>query len=272
MQKTFFLISLIVSLQVCAQTTDTVRIYSSAMKKNISCVVIMPAGYDNKKRFPVVYLLHGYDGKYDNWIKKMPALKDWSTLFHSIIVCPDGGNSWYFNSTADSSIQYETFITNEVVSFTDKKYKTIADKAHRAITGLSMGGHGAIFLAIRHPRLFGAAGSISGAVDIGQLKNKYNIIQVLGDTIRQAAAWQGHSVINLFDSIPFSSQPLIIDCGSDDPFIGSNRLLHEKLMKLKIPHDYIERNGGHDWRYWTNALPYQLLFFRKFFDAGSEEL
>lgn len=237
------------------------------MKKNIPCVVIKPARYNKESALPVVYLLHGYAGRYDDWITRVPGIKAYASLLNLIIVCPDGGyRSWYFNSMIDSNTQYETFITEELVKHIDKNYKTIPRKTSRAITGLSMGGHGALFLALRHPATFGAAGSISGVVDLGIVKNKYEIRKVLGDTILYAAAWQSHSVINMFDSLKTFSQKMIIDCGISDIFISSNRLLHQKLAALKIPHDYIERNGKHDWKYWSNVLPYQLIFFSSYFN------
>ena len=84
-----------------------------------------------------------------------------------IIVCPDGGfGSWYWDSPVDAGSQYETYVSNELVTWIDSKYKTIKTRKGRAITGLSMGGQGALYLAFRHQDIFGAAGSMSGGVDI----------------------------------------------------------------------------------------------------------
>ena len=62
---------------------------------------------------------------------------------------------------------------------------------------------------------------------------------------------------------------IIVDCGIDDPFIASNRALHAELIEMKIPHDYIERNGSHSWNYWGNAISYQLLFFQQYFKRSN---
>jgi S-formylglutathione hydrolase FrmB len=251
--------------KLSAQRVDTIRVYSKAMKKNISCVVIIPQETNLLKPLPVLYLLHGYGGSYDNWIKKVPLLKEYVSKYRMLIVCPDGStNSWYLNSIIDSNVRYETFITQDLVKQIDLSYKTIRNKTGRAITGLSMGGHGALFLSVRHPEIFGAAGSMSGVVDLFSSRSRYEIIKLLGDTLINASAWKAHSVINLFDSVG-SYPKMIIDCGIRDAFISSNRKLHEKLMKFDIDHDYIERDGKHNWSYWANALPYQLLFFSKFF-------
>ena len=89
---------------VNAATVDTIDIYSNAMHKDFKCVVIKPDSYqDNKNNFPTVYLLHGYSGRYSNWIIRVPQLKDYVDAYQIIIVCPDGHtSSWYLDSPIDS--------------------------------------------------------------------------------------------------------------------------------------------------------------------------
>lgn len=249
------------------QYVDTVLIYSKAMKKNVPCIVIKPNGHlYSKEKFPVVYLLHGYSGAYNNWINKMPSLIDASNEFKSFIVCPDGGfGSWYIDSEVEATSQYETFISKELVTYIDSAYRTDARHQKRAITGLSMGGHGALMLAIRHQETFGAASSMSGAVDLKNIIKKYDSDKKFGDTAQHKNVWQKYSVTILVDTFSNQQMPIYIDCGTNDIFIQSNRILHQKLDSLKIKHDYTERTGEHNWAYWTNALPYHLLFFRNYF-------
>lgn len=263
---TFFLLALF-SFVVKAGKVDTISIYSNSMHKSINAVVIKPDSYKKKKNsFPVVYLLHGYSGNYSNWITKVPELNRYADTYQTIIVCPDGNySSWYFDSPMDSTLRYETYIATEVVDFIDKNYRTIADKDHRAITGLSMGGHGALFLALRHANVFGAAGSMSGGVDLKESKNKFDIIKRIGDTILQANNWHDLTVINLIENYTNTTVKIIFDCGNRDIFIDGNRRLHQKMLQLKIPHEYIERPGEHNWPYWSNAIPFQLLYFQRFF-------
>jgi S-formylglutathione hydrolase FrmB len=255
------------SLQLLAGTVDTVSVYSNGMHKSIKAVVIKPDTYKKKKNnFPVVYLLHGYDGWYSNWIIRVPELISYADQFQTMIVCPDGAkSSWYFDSPVDTAYRYETHIATEVVNFVDKNYRTIADKNHRAITGLSMGGHGALFLALRHADVFGAAGSMSGGVDIAECKDRYDIINRIGDTILEAKNWHDLTVINLIEKYTSTTVKLIFDCGDRDIFIDGNRRLHQKMQQLKILHEYIERPGEHSWQYWRNAIPFQLLYFQRFF-------
>ncbi len=262
------LISILFSLAGLAATVDTIVVFSEGMHKPINCVLIKPESYKKKKeQFPVVYLLHGYSGKYSDWIIKVPALKKIADDYKMIIVCPDGGfSSWYFDSPIDSTYKYESYVAKEVVNFIDKLYRTIPDKNHRAITGLSMGGHGGLFLALRHPDIFGAAGSMSGGVDLAESRNRFQIMKRIGDTTINAQNWHDYSVVNLVENYTNTPVKMIIDCGIKDIFIKGNRQLHQKMLELKIPHDYIERPGEHNWDYWKNAVQYQLYFFRNFFD------
>lgn len=250
-----------------AGTVDTVSIYSNSMHKYINAVVIQPDSYKKRKNsFPVVYLLHGYAGNYSNWITQVPALNQYADTYQTLIVCPDGAySSWYFDSPVDTAYKYETHIATEVVGFIDKNYRTIADKNHRAITGLSMGGQGALFLALRHSNIFGAAGSMSGVIDLKESKNTYDISKRIGDTILHAKEWHDFSVINLIENYTNTDVKIIFDCGDKDIFINANRRLHQKMIELKIKHEYIERPGEHSWQYWSNAIPFQLLFFQRFF-------
>lgn len=252
-----------------AAKVDTIIIFSNSMQKQIKCIVIKPSAYKKKKlHFPVVYLLHGYDGWYSNWIIKVPELKDYADEYGILIVCPDGDKaSWYFDSPVNKKMKYETYISTEVPHYIDSAYRTIADKKYRAITGLSMGGHGALYIAWRHPEIFAAAGSMSGGVDLNESKNKFEIVKVLGDTLHFAGNWKNYSVVNLVESKLTDSLALIIDDGIDDIFISGNRKLHQKLLTLKIPHEYIERPGNHSWAYWKYAVHFQLLFFTKFFNS-----
>lgn len=246
---------------------DTVGIYSKAMAKSFNCVVITPAGYSkNAVPFPVVYLLHGANGNFSNFVTRVPDMQQLADENKVIIVCPDGSKgSWYFDSPVDLKIRYETYISKEVPEYIDAHYATIKDRQHRAIAGLSMGGHGAIFIALRHPETFAACGSMSGAFDIPLIPQSYGIDKILGERPQSDSVYQQLAVINLLDNFPKDSLAIIIDCGAQDFISYMSKAVHDKLTKLNMPHDYTERPGRHDWNYWGTALRYQLLFFREFF-------
>jgi S-formylglutathione hydrolase FrmB len=254
-----------------AGKVDTVSIYSQAMHKSYKCVVITPDTYKKKgKAFPTVYLLHGYSGAYNNWIMKVPQLAGYANTYQTIIVCPHGEySSWYLDSPTDSTMRFETYISKEVPAYIEAHYNTIRDRRARAITGLSMGGHGGLFLGFRHAEFFGACGSMSGGVNLYSTRNKFDLIKRIGDTIAHRENWNNYSVINIVEHYPKDSLAIIFDCGVDDFFYTDNQQLHAKMVGLKIPHDYIERPGKHDWNYWANAVQYQLLFFRNYFDKST---
>ena len=248
---------------------DTIQVYSNSMFKNVKCVVITPTLYKNKtERYPVVYLLHGYSGNYANWVTLVPGMQQLADDNNLMIICPDGAfDSWYFDSPVDLTRRFETNVAKEIPDYIDANYRTIANRSARAITGLSMGGHGGLFLGLRHADKFGACGSMSGALDISHIRG-YSMDKVLGDTVTNANYYNDWSVINVIEKYPKDSVAMIIDCGTEDFLIQANRRTHEKLLSLKIPHDYTERPGKHDWPYWGNAVKYQMLFFRTFFNKA----
>ncbi|MHA7109751.1 alpha/beta hydrolase [Sunxiuqinia elliptica] len=254
------------SLNVIAARVDTLQVQSEAMNKLVKNVVILPDDYDGSNAFPVVYLLHGAGGNHADWVSKVPAVKSYADHYQVLIVCPDGGRtSWYFDSTVDPSMQYETYVSSELVSRIDQTYKTIASPKGRAITGLSMGGHGAFYLAFRHQDVWGAAGSMSGGVDIRPFPNNWDIAKRLGTYAENKANWEENTVTNLVYLLDGRRLKLVFDCGVDDFFYGVNQRLHQKLVERNIPHDYTERPGGHTWEYWTNSVKYHLLYFNDFF-------
>ena len=264
-----FLFTIWVFALTRAAIVDTIQVYSQSMQKNIRAVIVTPDNYTSAKELPVVYLLHGYSGNHLDWITKAKGFEKAADQYNLIIVCPDGGyGSWYWNSPVDPKSQYETFVSDELVKAIDAKYKTIKDRTGRAITGLSMGGHGALYLAIRHQDVFGAAGSMSGGVDIRPFPNNWDMAKQLGTYGEQPERWEKNTVINMLNLLTPNSLAIIIDCGTDDFFFKVNENLHQQLLYRNIPHDFISRPGAHTWPYWTNAVKYQLLFMRNYFDSA----
>lgn len=249
---------------------DTIEVMSHKMGRSIKNTVVLPAQYSQKEyrymSFPVIYLLHGAWGSYRDWPKKAD-LRSLASQYSIIFVCPDGQDSWYFDSPIDPSFQFETYITQELRNYVESHYRTLNHPKYRAITGLSMGGHGALWLGWRHPDIYGSCGSMSGGVDIYNFPNKWKINERLGDYESNKEVWRKHSVSNLVPSL-VPGQNIIIDDGNKDIFINENNALHQALDKQGIPHDYIVRPGAHNWNYWVNSLDYHVLFFHKAFNSG----
>lgn len=254
---------------VQAAIVDTIQVYSPSMQKNLKVVVVTPDNYASAQKLPVVYLLHGYSGNHLDYINKAKGFEKAADQYNMIIVCPDGGfSSWYWDSPVDPTSKYETYISGELVKAIDAKYKTIPDRKGRAITGLSMGGHGALYLAFKHQDVFGAAGSMSGGVDIRPFPNNWDMAKQLGTYAEFPERWEKNTVINMLNLLTPNSLAIIIDCGTEDFFYKVNVNLHEQLLYRNIPHDFITRPGGHSWPYWTNSVKFQLLFMSNYFNSN----
>jgi S-formylglutathione hydrolase FrmB len=253
-----------------AATVDTVNTYSPSMKKTIKAVVITPDNYSSAQALPVVYLLHGYSGNYADWIIKAKGFEKAADLYQMIIVCPDGNNSWYWDSPVDTGYKYETYVSKELINWIDGKYKTIKSRKGRGITGLSMGGHGGLYLGLKHQDIFGAAGSMSGGVDTRPFPNNWDMALRLGKYAEHPENWEKNTVINLLHLLTPNSLALIIDCGTEDFFYKVNENLHQQMLYRNIAHDYITRPGAHNWNYWNNAIQYQLLFMNNYFKNQSK--
>lgn len=258
---------------------DTISVYSPSMKKNLKAAVTFPSSYSaGNQRFPVLYLLHGGSGAFNDWHQKVTEkglVNKMAEEYNLIIVTPGvGPASYYYDSPIMDSVNYETYITAELIPHIDKTYRTLAKKESRAISGLSMGGHGAITLSAKHPELFVTAGSMSGVMNIDtrmwKVGDDFRKIRLegqkamLGAINYDAPTFNPYTAVGLVDKIKENKLALIIDCGVDDFLIETNRQMHQLLVTNGIAHEYIERPGAHTWQYWTEALPVHLFFMNKY--------
>lgn len=268
---------------VIGAKVDTIDVPSAKMKQTFRAVVVLPASYEkNKTSYPVLYLLHGGYGHYNDWITKTPdkaLVQRLADQYNLIIAMPEGEVfSYYLDSPIRPDSQFETYLTNDVIGKIDATYRTIRSGRGRVITGLSMGGYGSLYLATRHPDLYCAAGSMSGALNPDMTtwklppdasKNiKAEFEKILGPFDQSPDGWAAYSVIAMADKMKTNSLKLVFDCGVDDFLIEPNRELHRRLVFNQTPHDYTERPGGHAWEYWQNSLPYHVLYFSNVLKAN----
>lgn len=259
------LLTALAAMTARAASVDTLSVPATYIESPMKVVVVKP-DVAATQACPTVYILHGYDGDYRTWIDKtrpdLPALAD---RYGMILVMPDGRDSWYWDSSEQPEMQMESFITRELVPYIDATQPTLADRSKRAITGLSMGGHGALWLAMRHPDIWGSAGSMSGGVDIRPFPKSWKMARWIGPQDADPANWTAHTVAGLVPQLKPGELNITFDCGNDDFFAGVNRALHEALLEAGIPHDYTERPGAHTHKYWANSILYHLLFFNEAF-------
>ena len=259
----FFFIALFFGISgLQAARIDSIEVYSQKSNQQIKVFVFVP---ETKTPKPTWYLLHGYSGNERDWYNHRKDLPELADRYQMLIVCPDAKNSWYWDSPLNKNSQYETFMSKELIRYIDSHYATIPDSKHRAISGLSMGGHGAMYLAFRHIDVYGCATSMSGGVDIVPFPSSWEMQQQLGSLDANRASWNEHSAICNMNRIKDGDLSIMVDCGDEDFFFAVNRAFHNKLTSRGIKHDYIIRPGKHNWDYWCNALDFHLLFVKNFF-------
>ena len=247
---------------------------SKSMGGEWGALVVLPAAYgaEPERRFPVLYLLHGAGGDHASWARGTDLIE----LLEKrplIVVCPNGRRTgWYVDSHLLSNSQVETHIVKELVPFIDGKYRTVARASARGISGFSMGGHGAVTLAAKHPGRFCSASSLSGIMDITRWPRQWGMSEVLGPLFENRALWKAQSATGLAKHFggKDSRVRLLIDCGTDDFAFRENREFHEQLTRLEIKHVWRSREGGHDFRYWRAHLAEHLDFHLEAFEEAEK--
>ena len=239
---------------------DTITITSTLLPKPMQVTVAHP---DGPGPFPTLYLLNGHGGHYRTW----PSLVDIDSVAEAngwVVVCPSGMNSWYWDAPERTEMKMESFFTTELVAAIDSLYPTIPAPEARAITGLSMGGHGSLWLALRHPDIWAHAGSTSGGVDIRPFPGSWNLSDLIGQRDSVPDVWYAHTVRSLVESMPDSvlrSVDMFIDCGTEDFFYTVNCQLDSVLSTRRIPHVFATSPGAHNGTYWSRSIITQLNHF-----------
>lgn len=247
-----------------AASRAVVSIPSATMRKELKATVVIPSHYEEtSKRFPVVYLLHGYAGDHGIW-SRLTDMEDLADRYDIVFVCPSGGHaSWYIDSPIDSDSRYETHIIDETIPYIDRHYRTIDSRRGRAVVGSSMGGHGALMLLAAYPSMFCGAGSISGIMDLTAFPTEWGIAEVLGPQSKNRELWEQHSFLKAAHKLRGKHKAIMLDCGTSDFAREGNRKAHELLLDHNIEHVYCERPGHHSSRYVAEALEYHIMFLER---------
>lgn len=259
--------------------TDSLR--SQILGAEVKYNVYLPDGFDKSgKQYPVVYLLHGLYGTYQDWEKtgRMQDVAD--ELIRSgeakemVIIMPNAGhpdihNEWngYFNMPGWS---YEDFFFKEFIPSVEKKYRCVGDKGHRAIMGLSMGGGGSTVYAQRHPDMFSSCYAMSAWLD-QQIREEQDDSKK-DKFYYTCKAVREHSALDFIDNADDSTLEALrgvkwfFDCGDDDYLVTLSFNLHMKMMAKRVKDELRVRDGVHNWEYWHTALRLSLPFASRNFD------
>jgi len=242
--------------------------------------VVLPASFDADKtrHFPVLYALHGLGDNEQFFVHSglwnlIEDLRDRSELKDFLIATPAGGASFYINSK-DGKVRYEDFLLQEFFPFIEKRYRAAPGRANRAISGVSMGGFGALHLAFRHPELFSSVSAHSAAL-IEKLPNFLGAPQsprsrVLGGVFGippDPVFWNANSPLTLARAANLSALKIYFDCGDQDDygFDAGAAALDKILSSRKIPHEFHLYPGHHDPAYFAEHIPASLAFHSHLF-------
>ena len=236
-----------------------VRFRSAALSREMPYRIYLPHGYAaTRRRYPVLYLLHGLYGNFENW-DKLTHLSTYAAGMDWIIVMPDAGNSWYANSATVPQDRFEDYILKDLIAEIDAQYRTIRARQGRAIAGLSMGGYAAMKFALRDPQLFFFAGSLSGALDPARdLDTRLpefapKLIEVFGAAGNPARAHNDVFAL-IKKAMPAGLPYLYLACGEEDRFLVVNREYVADLSGRHVLYEYHENPGNHDWTYWDREI------------------
>ena len=252
--------------EIHAARAEDHKLNSKLMARQMPYRVFLPASYaaDKQAHFPVIYLLHGLTGNYDDWGSRT-KVAEYAAPYDAIVVMPEGANGWYTDSQAQPHELYETYIIRELIPEVDKKFRTLADRKNRFMAGLSMGGYGSIKFGLKYPEMFALVGSFSGALGAASWSDESlgnsgviatSIMNVYG--AKDSPTRRDNDIFKIAREISpdkINGLPFIyLDCGTEDFLIQNNREFSALLIEKKIPHEFRQLPGGHTWNYWDRQV------------------
>ena len=240
--------------------------FSPTLHKQVNTYVILPDS--GKGPYATYYLLHGLSDDYSIW-QRRTRIEPYVDGKPMIVVMPDGFRGFYTNNNRGPA--YFDYMTKDLVDFVDRTFPTKKTRAGRCVGGLSMGGYGALRMALGRPDLFASCNSHSGAVMRGSIKRfGKNEPQEFLDIFGRDPNGSDHDLVELARRAKKAGQyPKIrIDCGTEDFLIQQNREYHTELTKLDIAHEYEEFPGDHNWGYWDIHVREAIAFHVKNLKIG----
>jgi putative tributyrin esterase len=232
---------------------------SKALNRDIPYRVILPASIAPGKKLPVVYLFHGGGGGFRDWSND----SDVAHFAESglLLVMPEGESSYYVNAVNPPQDRYEDYIVTDLIADVESRFPAATGRANRAIVGVSMGGFGAVNLALRHPDLFEFVGGLSSAIDVPR---RAFTIRRLGQSRHYRAIFGASDSQSRRDNDPFirvrSANPetapyFFLTCGEQEGLLPANREFVAFLGAHHFKYEFHTVHGGHDWNQWNAWLP-----------------
>lgn len=233
--------------------------YSEVLQKSVQFNAIIPQGKEQNAK--VLYLLHGLTDDYTAW-SRYTAIERYANEAGIVIIMPDGGRSFYTDMAHGGA--YYSFFIKELFPYVRTLFRVSTCREDTFIAGLSMGGYGALKIALRNPEMFSAAASLSGAVDVaGRLENdpRWKEVKhlVFGDANVHNTTDDLFFLISQHSA--FQSLRFYLACGTDDFLFRDNLKFTDALSRTSIPYRFEPAPGIHDWKFWDAHIPKALTFF-----------
>ena len=246
---------------------ETVPFESRLVGAPLPYNVILPADYNRgpskRRRYPVLYLLHGLGGSANDWVSSRARLADYAAQYPFIVVVPEGRDGWYTDGVVPNE-RFESYFVEELIGDVDRRFRTIASREGRAVAGLSMGGYGSLKFGLKHPELFAFAASMSGALAAPSWTPEMPLPEFVKPSPARVYAPAASDVRRANDIFRIARETppeavarlpyLYLDCGTEDFLISNSRDFSALLIEKKIPHEFRELPGTHSWPYWDRQV------------------
>jgi S-formylglutathione hydrolase FrmB len=259
-----------------AERVQCGSVKSHLMASPVGYCAMLPPSYDSQttKKFPVVYFLHGIGGDQSFLVSSggwqiIEDMWEQKKLGEFVIITPQADNSFYINSK-DGSVHYEDFFIRDFIPQMEKKFRLTGTRSSRAISGISMGGYGALRFAFKYPQMFVSVAAdmpaLLGRLPIGSGKAGFNTYfgSAFGAPADEAF-WKANTPFVYARSNNLMGLKIYADCGSNDDygFDAGTRQLDKLLTARHVPHTINIYPGRHDWQFVVQHLPAALQFQSK---------
>jgi S-formylglutathione hydrolase FrmB len=273
--------------------TETFK--SEILKRDMTCSIYLPPSYETSSRaYPMLYLLHGMGDDHTAWVNRGEVSRIATESIQKgespemLIIMPDGLVDAFYLNNFDKSILWEDFFYKEFIPAIEKKYRVISKRTYRAIAGLSMGGYGSLYYALKHKEYFSSCYAMSGAFlevtpvakgekPVGMFENVNVKLWGPRNETGIHQNFKAHSLTEIVKNMPEYTPPtswvemdkdlprIMLDCGDDDFLVKNNTNLFHQMRDKKIPVEFRVHDGSHNWTYWRRSLTDALQYAGKYF-------
>lgn len=228
-----------------------IQFHSKVLDLNTSLYVIKPNEFTENDNLKVLYLLHGYQGDYTNWVKYTNILK-YVELTNLLVVMPSGYNSFYLDHEIFG--EYSKFIVEEIYDLINKTFNINQTKENTFVAGLSMGGYGALKTALTNPNKYSKAASLSAVIDLKRIMERVKpAFKAKREELLNEEIIKKNNLYTLSKKA-LNEVKLYLACGTEDYLFKENEDFHQYLKEIKYEHLYLTSPGIHNWEFWDKNI------------------